>query len=547
MLSPFLLGIVPSLANSLVAVSIEYFSQRFNSYFFFYHALVLLNLATIVAVALTYLDAFFDTKYDRKHVVGVRLFVPPVLLLCGFAAMAFAEGQAWMLAAISAVGFSTALVNVASFLCFGVATKNPPIMWNGIAAGSLLSVGVCLVVGFVGSNATVEEYHGLLGVAGITTLVLMGPVAMLYATEGLDDRFVESLSILEQPSEDHATTGIQTANVFFTCLVFPLLPYFLPFESQRLVFWKLLLDCIGAIVLLKLPAHIPMYIRGVLVVARVCFFAAFFLLASPTLRLVAWDAFMCFGIIVSGLNDTAGDVAERKDRIRRNRFATAAGTILSQVVAGFLIYQVLPDGMQCVGCARIAPSADAVCRTQASTADATADSPLVEVFSYGANLDCAKLDMIGVVPRAARVTTLPGQCLAFGVVPGLGDEFEPGFATLRPCDGGCVHGVAYSFTPSDYAKLSASERGYFAHRFRDKTGETTLAYVMQGPFTLGPVSPRYGGKVFCARQKLGRDVGEELACQLRHHGVSVPTDCSQEWRTWLPKLTVQANSTTRAS
>lgn len=68
----------------------------------------------------------------------------------------------------------------------------------------------------------------------------------------------------------------------------------------------------------------------------------------------------------------------------------------------------------------------------------------------------------GLQPLDAQPAVLPGHRLVFDL-PGV-PMVEPAFASVVPDATACVHGVAWTLTPADMARLDSFESGRYARR-----------------------------------------------------------------------------------
>lgn len=76
-------------------------------------------------------------------------------------------------------------------------------------------------------------------------------------------------------------------------------------------------------------------------------------------------------------------------------------------------------------------------------------------FAFGANVHPATLERRGIVPLSEQPARLEDHRLVFDQ-PGL-PWLEPAFASVRPCPGSHVWGVAYELTSSALARLRGFE------------------------------------------------------------------------------------------
>lgn len=161
----------------------------------------------------------------------------------------------------------------------------------------------------------------------------------------------------------------------------------------------------------------------------------------------------------------------------------------------------------------------------------------VKVFSYGSNMGCAKLGALGVFPVSSRAAVLPGWCLRFATWDGLPTTSqEPAFATIVPCQQGCVHGELQQIRNSDLMDLHRTEPGYDFHRISgaqayDKTpaGEVWAYVASARPLQRAP-SERYAGLVYCsANDTLAAAYLDQMECEMKALDMAKP-DCSKDYK-----------------
>jgi len=154
----------------------------------------------------------------------------------------------------------------------------------------------------------------------------------------------------------------------------------------------------------------------------------------------------------------------------------------------------------------------------------------VRIFSYGANMGCAKLEMLGLSVRSSTPAVLQGQCLVFGSAPGIRtSDDEPAFGSLELCDG-CVHGVVHEFLASQVFALHDSEPGYDLVdvpglvSYDNRNLGSVSTYVMRGNVARRAPSPRYAGLIYCAASKmLSASYREQLLASLHASGLDEPS------------------------
>lgn len=164
----------------------------------------------------------------------------------------------------------------------------------------------------------------------------------------------------------------------------------------------------------------------------------------------------------------------------------------------------------------------------------------VKVFSYGSNMGCKKLGALGVFPVSTRAAVLPGWCLRFATWEGLTTSSqEPAFATIVPCQQGCVHGELQEIRNSDLMDLHATEPGYDFHRisgaqaYDETPGGDAWAYVASArPLQRAP-SERYAGLVYCsAKDGLATAYLDQMECQIKALNLPKP-DCTKDYESMI--------------
>jgi gamma-glutamylcyclotransferase len=128
------------------------------------------------------------------------------------------------------------------------------------------------------------------------------------------------------------------------------------------------------------------------------------------------------------------------------------------------------------------------------------------IFSYGSNMDTAR--MKARCPRANAITsaTLRGYRLAFG---GYSARWGGGVATVELAKGAWVHGLLYRVPPRDLDLLDAAEGVPVQYqrvstRLRDACGRRHLVhlYLLNSPARMAP-SVDYLTTILRAYERLG--------------------------------------------
>lgn len=163
----------------------------------------------------------------------------------------------------------------------------------------------------------------------------------------------------------------------------------------------------------------------------------------------------------------------------------------------------------------------------------------VRIFHYGANMGCAKLANLEVLPLSAIPARVMGRCLQFGIGEHTPtSEKEPAWANIATCNrASCIHGVVHEIRETDLEELHETEPGYEFVKLSEpvigydgKAIEDVNAYIMRGKVVSHGPSRRYGGLVYCQqKESLNADYAEQTACVLSEmHSSLKSIDCEKE-------------------
>lgn len=394
LLAAVLLGALPSLGNSFIAVSLGYLTKSTGDSLTYFYVLLCLDLAAAFANAVqNQLDAFFDIKFPARLVYLFRILVPTLIiaiLLVYFGESlavksalreSFAQGApAACLICVAIVGFCNGcLSNTGAIFVGEIEVRHLPFVWVGVSGASLLCVAVVWIVGFT-PGASASCVRTLFYCAAGLTLALGSAYCALhvftdthlesahYRVAGVSAE--EALDVNQPPMEAYIpwSSRLQGCNAFMTVLCFPLLPLLhCPGLEQELVMWKFGMDFMGPLMFYfflsrgECSLHTAIGVSGVRLGMLT---ATLYILLAPSSSLACaksgdarrwllalWDLLMLTGAMMNSVCDTSsfgsaprvGHVHQR--RLRCNRLSHNIGCVVGLLAAGaiFLLPRTSPS------------------------------------------------------------------------------------------------------------------------------------------------------------------------------------------------------------
>jgi len=550
-------GALSSFCAAVLVACVGYFTQLTGERDTFANVLLIFYGATICILLATRYDVEFNRKFPAKHVQSFRIFAPSLGLIFGLALLMFADSKGKIYLISLLVGLCSGALNCAGAILIGVTeTDKMPFIWIGVSMASLLCVSLVHVVDFgpTSPDTNVQFYFSISACAALLGFFVL---ASLHHRGDLDEAYetstraslvtrsdTESCQEALHCTEVYVVPYLQFLNSFTTVVAAPLLPALCsPLMCQNLMLWKFLMEFCGSVSAVALPILTIKALVMVCCLKLSLIGLVFTMLVKHTYMkqdwhsvfglVIAWDCMNYVGTLANTLSDTVGQLAagSRCELIRRNRIATSAA-IFGAIIFGVAVLYVFPDFpfRACRACSSAGKLSAS--RTNNSPCGPAPPGPYVHIFSYGANMGCAKITELDIFPVQAAPARVMGLCLQFGAAEGVPtSRTEPGFGTLMEC-AGCAHGMLQVIARKDLHKLSATEPGYVLQDIRvnlyNGTRAMAKAYIMEKTVTVTRPSRRYAGLVYCAAaQGMSKTYADQLQCELEEHGVH-NLSCSEE-------------------